>query len=541
MRINQPVFNNETEVPEGEFIYSTTDLKGKITSANELFVKLSGFSHDELVGQPHNIVRHPDMPPEAFADMWHHLKNGRPWSGLVKNRRKDGGYYWVQAFASPMRENGQVVGYESVRRRAQRQDIAKAEKGYADVRKGRRYRIENGKLLRKGITGRLSTLSLVAKLRGETALAAALGLIIYLMGARDIGAGWAVLPLLALLVVLGHLGGVFAASLRRDLGILRDTLSEIQRDGDLRRVTRLSRIDEIGAIGDALNALLANLQAVLISAQQTVHETLTQSQGIADSSGSVATATRATSDAAQSTAAAVEELTVSVTEVANNVALAATSTRRSNEAALVGISAAQATELEIQSLAEEVREAAQTMTKLESSSTQIGNIAAVIAEIADQTNLLALNAAIEAARAGEQGRGFAVVADEVRKLAERTVNATNDIRQIVESLGKETQAAVSRVRRSDERCTSGVERVRATRSSLETITTALDESTTLVADIETATHEQAVAATEIAGNVERIARMSEQGAESVAQINQSSDTLAAVSRTLEARLGRVRI
>ena len=105
MKINQPVTNVETLLPEGEFIYSSTDLKGVIVEANEAFVRISNFTRDEMIGQSHNMVRHPDMPPEAFADLWRDLKAGRPWRGIVKNRRKDGGFYWVVANVSPVREN----------------------------------------------------------------------------------------------------------------------------------------------------------------------------------------------------------------------------------------------------------------------------------------------------------------------------------------------------------------------------------------------------------------------------------------------------
>ena len=115
MRNNQPVSDRETRLPEGQFIYSRTDLKGVITEANEAFAEISAYRREEMLGENHNIVRHPDMPPEAFADMWRDLGAGRPWRGVVKNRRKDGGYYWVVANTSPIRENGRIVGYQSVR------------------------------------------------------------------------------------------------------------------------------------------------------------------------------------------------------------------------------------------------------------------------------------------------------------------------------------------------------------------------------------------------------------------------------------------
>jgi aerotaxis receptor len=103
------VTNVETPVPEGVFICSQTDLKGRITEANAAFSEISGYQAEEMIGEPHNLVRHPDMPREAFADMWRSLQAGRPWRGLVKNRRKDGGFYWVVANVSPVRESGRGV------------------------------------------------------------------------------------------------------------------------------------------------------------------------------------------------------------------------------------------------------------------------------------------------------------------------------------------------------------------------------------------------------------------------------------------------
>ncbi|MBK7413982.1 MAG: PAS domain-containing protein [Dechloromonas sp.] len=130
MRNNLPVTNVEVQLDEHTLIVSKTDLKGQITYINKDFIDISGFTELELIGQPHNLVRHPDMPVEAFADMWHDLKDGRPWTGLVKNRCKNGDYYWVLATATPMRENGQVVGYMSVRRKPTRQQVDAAESAY---------------------------------------------------------------------------------------------------------------------------------------------------------------------------------------------------------------------------------------------------------------------------------------------------------------------------------------------------------------------------------------------------------------------------
>ena len=133
MRKNLPVTDNEKTFSPNQKLISSTDLKGKIRHCNSAFVEVSGFTRDELIGQPHNIVRHPDMPPAAYENMWSHLKAGQPWMGLVKNRCKNGDYYWVSAYVTPVTENGKVVGYESVRSCPDREDVERAEKLYLSL------------------------------------------------------------------------------------------------------------------------------------------------------------------------------------------------------------------------------------------------------------------------------------------------------------------------------------------------------------------------------------------------------------------------
>jgi len=137
MKINEPVTNNEVVMQDGQFIVSTTDLKGTITSVNRDFIDISGFTSEELIGRNHNIVRHPDMPPEAFEDLWHTIKLDRPWIGLVKNRCKNGDFYWVKANVTPLREGGRTIGYMSVRTKPTRQEIEAAEALYRDIQAGK--------------------------------------------------------------------------------------------------------------------------------------------------------------------------------------------------------------------------------------------------------------------------------------------------------------------------------------------------------------------------------------------------------------------
>ena len=138
MRKNLPVSNNEVELDEDQAIVSKTDLEGNIVYVNPYFELISGFSAAELLGQPQNIIRHPDMPVEAFADLWHTIRAGIPWTGLVKNRCKNGDFYWVKANITPIKENGRTIGYMSVRTKAERHQVAEASRRLPQDR-GRRH------------------------------------------------------------------------------------------------------------------------------------------------------------------------------------------------------------------------------------------------------------------------------------------------------------------------------------------------------------------------------------------------------------------
>lgn len=133
MEKNLPVTDTEHTFDPSERLVSTTDKKGIITHCNDAFVRVSGFTRDELIGKPHNIVRHPDMPPLAYEVMWSHLKTGQPWMGLVKNRCKNGDYYWVDACVTPITVGGEIIGYESVRSVPTRKDVQRAERLYRQI------------------------------------------------------------------------------------------------------------------------------------------------------------------------------------------------------------------------------------------------------------------------------------------------------------------------------------------------------------------------------------------------------------------------
>ncbi|WP_043531796.1 methyl-accepting chemotaxis protein, partial [Litchfieldella xinjiangensis] len=155
MRNNQPVTQREYSLADHDFLITRTDLKGRITYANPAFVKVSGYEHEELIGASHNLVRHPDMPEVAFQNLWETLKAGETWTGLVKNRRKDGDHYWVNATVTPIIEGGEVLGYASVRIKAEREAIEEADKAYRALSEGkaRHLQLNRGRLQRRGLVG----------------------------------------------------------------------------------------------------------------------------------------------------------------------------------------------------------------------------------------------------------------------------------------------------------------------------------------------------------------------------------------------------
>lgn len=135
MRKNLPVTGRNLELPEGTHLLSTTDIHSCITYVNPNFVQMSGFTTQELIGQPHSIVRHPDMPEAVFAQMWKTLKSGRPWMGMIKNRCKNGDHFWASAYATPIYQNGKIIEYQALLMPAEAKQVKAAEKRYRQLRK----------------------------------------------------------------------------------------------------------------------------------------------------------------------------------------------------------------------------------------------------------------------------------------------------------------------------------------------------------------------------------------------------------------------
>lgn len=160
MRVNLPVSNTEYLIGDDTLILSTTDTKGRLTYVNSTFIEVSGYTADELIGKAHNIVRHPDMPPEAFSDLWKTLQAGKPWTGMVKNRRKNGDFYWVIGNVTPLAEDGTIIGYLSIRTKPSRQQIEQVSPIYRQFLDGKaqNLKMENGSIVRTDLIGKIASL-----------------------------------------------------------------------------------------------------------------------------------------------------------------------------------------------------------------------------------------------------------------------------------------------------------------------------------------------------------------------------------------------
>ncbi len=422
MRKNLPVTTTERVIRDGESIVSKTDLQGNITYVNPYFIEVSGFEEDELLGAPQNIIRHPDMPVEAFADMWHTLKSGLPWTGLVKNRCKNGDFYWILANVTPVREQGKAVGYMSVRTKASRAQIDGAEEAYRRVREGRAngMAIRQGALVRTGLgafSRRVRDMPLSGKVGiGMLALAAAALFQAYFAYSHG-GSGSVIAVMAGVSVAVSAalwfiLNRIVVAPLQNAI-----TVARAMAAGDLSSRFSAASNDDIGQLLRALQQMNVNLTAIIGDVDANVRSIKVGTQEIAAGNMDLSSRTEAQAASLEQTASSMDEFSSTVKQ---NAASAQEANALADNACTVARKGGDA-----------VSQMVVTMSEISQSSSKIADIIGLIDGIAFQTNILALNAAVEAARAGEQGRGFAVVATEVRTLAQRSAGAAKEIKELI--------------------------------------------------------------------------------------------------------------
>ncbi|NTX69904.1 PAS domain S-box protein [Lelliottia amnigena] len=492
------VTQNEYPLNDDTTLMSTTDLNSYMTHANDTFVKVSGYQLEELMGQPHNMVRHPDMPKAAFADMWYTLQQGEPWSGIVKNRRKNGDHYWVRANAVPMVRGGQVTGYMSIRTRAKAEEIAAVEPLYKALNEGRcNKRVHKGLVVSKGWLGKLPAMPLRWRVRGVmTALFAMLA--VSLVATH---ASWAALGVSAAVMLLGTM--LFEQQIVRPVeNVARQALRVAT--GDRNSVEHLNRSDELGLTLRAIGQLGLMCRWLINDVSNQVVSVRDGSDRLAKGNEDLNDRTRQTVENVQHTVATMNQMAASVQSNSETAAAADKLSMVASGAASEGGNAMQTV--------------VKTMDEIADSTQRIGSITKLINDIAFQTNILALNAAVEAARAGEQGKGFAVVAGEVRHLASRSANAANDIRKLIDASASKVQ--------------SGSDQVHAAGRTMDDIVEQVQNVTRLIAQISHSTSEQATGLSDLTRAVAELNSITQKNADLV-------EESARVSAMVKQRAGRL--
>lgn len=509
MKKNLPITQTERTFPDHQKLISSTDLKGRIRHCNDAFVEVSGFSREELIGKAHNIVRHPDMPPEAYENMWRHLKAGTPWMGMVKNRCKNGDFYWVSAYVTPVTENGKVVGYESVRTCPDRADVQRAEALYRRMREGKAPR------------------SLLQRLPGESvAIAAILAvtLVLFLTDQHQLSEAALLVGVIALSVWHHFRERRMLASVRASMGnAFTDPLAAFAYTDDPVRWGRL----KVGArsMRSHLDAVLTRMEEAAGQVSDTTSETLDLATRCQDAMQAQQTETT-------QVATAAHEMSTTIAEVSSNVQETSENAESARDTAIAGKDSVASTRKLIERLRDNVSAINSQVQKQAEQTRDIAKAAELIEQIADQTNLLALNAAIEAARAGEHGRGFSVVADEVRQLAAKTSESTTSIHEILSGLLRQSEESVKVAERGDQVAGEGLTHMQETEQYLDRIVEAITAIADRSIQMSAAVEEQSQVSESISEQVERISGLAEQNLDESHRATQANRELQQVAREL---------
>ncbi len=569
MRTNLPVTQQEYALRDGLTIVSRTDSKGRITYMNADFIEAAGFEESEMMGQPHNVVRHPDMPEEAFADLWATLKAGRPWTGLVKNRRKNGDHYWVVANATPVLESGMVNGYMSVRTRPTREQVAAAENAYRLFREGKAkgLAIKDGNVVRTGGLGymlgaparALSRRSLTLKgamastglvLGSAAATFGAVTMSIPAMAAGGIcvlGAafgGWQIMNRIVRQMTTaaerldgfsqGSFEGMLDASGHDEVSQMMLALKRVQtrvgfefndakrhaaevaaqREAEAIVAREVAEVVDGATRGDlsrriplqGKSGFYADLCANFNKLFETIGRTLHDVRSAADQ---LSAASEQVSQTSQSLSQGASQQAASVEETTASLQEIASSVKQNAESA--SITDGMATKAAGEAM-EGGKAVSQTVEAMKSIATKIS----IIDDIAYQTNLLALNAAIEAARAGEHGKGFAVVAAEVRKLAERSQVAAQEIGSLA---------------------TSSVGLAERAGNLLSSMVPSIHKTSELVQEIAAASGEQSDSVGQITGAMNHLSGTTQQTASASEELSATAEELSAQAAQLQDLVG----
>jgi aerotaxis receptor len=476
MRQNLPITNHEVEFQEGTKITSKTDLKGIITYVNEDFLKISGYTNEELIGQPHNLIRHPEMPQEAFRDLWETVKAQNSWVGLVKNRCKNGDFYWVDANVSPIYEDGKHIGYMSVRTKATRAQILNAEILYAKMNLGNWQKSSKLKFL-SALSSR--TVYLIQTIVSLLLLVGFFSLQVFELPDSQkpilFGIGFVLFTITSLfgywkiaknrhsfLKVIQYLQNLYKGHLKFDV--------ELENGGDYEEVLHLLKKTQFEFRG-MISQLIGNAEIVksqikgLTKAVEHIHvafqELSLAMHSLADSSN----VTRESSESIFHQMDALNHLIQSIRSESIAVKLESTT---AHQIAMEGKNRSDKAMAQFFKAKNQIFKTSESIKDLGEKTKAIRKITETIAAISEKTNLLSLNASIESARAGDAGKGFAVVAGEVGLLAEQSKKSAKEISVFINELTSKILQTVTDIE-------EGLSEVELGSSEFETVQTEMEK------------------------------------------------------------------
>ncbi|MYL23910.1 PAS domain-containing protein [Halomonas alkaliantarctica] len=507
MRDNGAVTQREYVLSDGDVLISKTDSQSHILYANQAFIDVSGFSYDELYQSPHNIVRHPDMPEVVFKDMWDDLKAGKYWSGLVKNRRKNGDHYWVRANVVPIREGNKVTGFCSIRIKPSSQEVAHAEAVYRDIREqGGRYEVKHGVAYRRSLR-RLMPIN-VNSMRVKSAFSALVGF--GLFGGLGLAAAItlnqlapqssAAMAFLGIGVVGGF--GVGAWQLynglrhRRFFYSTNDFALQLAAGNLEASIPRIGKREMDNTLG-TMDFTRRSLEALIGDLNERVERVGPAVESISQGNDAMASRLEQQASAVQQTAASAEEISSTVAQSADNA------TQASN-ASVGNVN-------EVDHTSDVMGNLANAMEEITQHADNMAGIVGTIDTIAFQTNILALNASVEAARAGEHGRGFAVVAEEVRKLASQSADAAKQVQGLIDQARKSIHGGQAHAHEATD--------------AMEKIRSASHRVNDLMGEITAATHEQSEGIRQISSAINDIDHSTQSSAASMGTYKEATAEL----------------
>lgn len=414
---SQPPNNREVSFEPHERIISTTDTQGVITDINAVFERVSGYQRDELIGQHHNIIRHPDMPKAAFENLWEHIKKGKPWVGIVKNRCKNGDHYWVDAYVSPLYKGDDLVGYQSVRSLPNPHHRQQAEVIYGQLQAGKNISLKPRNMFQTLIIALL--LSCILMISAT-----------YLLESTTLK-----------LLIFGGLSGLVAHFLTTQMGHLKriNKLSLEAVNNPLAQYVYTQNKYDFGMVYLALHKSKMHIKTLIYRLRQISDSTEEVMLENKELSSKTRNNVKIQTEKINAVEQHVETMNEKFSDISEKIDQVYNTSSQAKEELIQGRKLVDNLSEDIKTLSQEIETASKKTLGLQNEVNSIDSVMNLITSIAEQTNLLALNAAIESARAGEHGRGFAVVAEEVRTLATRTAESTKEIQATVERIKEQTR------------------------------------------------------------------------------------------------------